>query len=333
MRYIKNLALETISMLKRLCKFSAHYRVRHRAHCILLSFEGYSVSELAKIFFVTERTIYTWFDAWEAYCLPGLYDNPGRGAKAKLLSKHENIIRHWLRTFPKALQKVQVLIQEMLGISVCKKTLQRFAKKLEFSWRRVRQKTGGKPDPVEYEQKKQQLEEYKEQAKKGEIVLLYSDQSGFCLTPCVPYAWQEKGQTLEIPTSHSPRLNVLGFLNYADNRLTAYTIESTVNSQTVIACIDQCCQTITKKTVIVLDQASIHTSQKMDQKIDVWKEKDLHIFFLPTYSPQLNPIEILWRFMKYEWIEFEAYCSWNALVNYVEKVIRLYGIKYEINFV
>ena len=35
------------------------------------------------------------------------------------------------------------------------------------------------------------------------------------------------------------------------------------------------------------------------------------------YSPQLNLIEILWRFMKYEWIELNAYESWDSLVSYV----------------
>jgi transposase len=177
------------------------------------------------------------------------------------------------------------------------------------------------------------LETYKQQAKAGEIDLVYADQSGFCLTPNLPYAWQERGLTIEIPTSHSSRLNVFGFLNYTTNQLTAYTAHSTINSQTVIACIDQFCLTITKKTILTIDQAPIHTSQQMQQKIKAWEEKNLHVFFLSTYSPQLNLIEILWRFMKYEWIDFDAYTCWNALVNYVEKVIRLYGQKYEINFV
>ena len=46
-------------------------------------------------------------------------------------------------------------------------------------------------------------------------------------------------------------------------------------------------------------------------KIPEWREKKLEIFWLPTYSPQLNLIENLWRFMKYEWIEREAYLSWE----------------------
>jgi len=46
----------------------------------------------------------------------------------------------------------------------------------------------------------------------------------------------------------------------------------------------------------------------------------------------LNLIEILWRFIKDEWIEFWAYTSFDHLVQYVEGVIRDFGDKYKINF-
>jgi len=54
---------------------------------------------------------------------------------------------------------------------------------------------------------------------------------------------------------------------------------------------------------------------------------------LPSYSPQLNLIEILWRFIKYEWIEIEAYKSWSTFVASVEKTLREFGRNYVINFV
>ncbi len=332
-RNITGLSIETLSMLKRIYKYSIHHLVRQRAHCILLSYQGYTAPQLAEIFSVTLRTIYNWLNDWESDYLIGLYDAAGRGAKTKLLPAHESIIKHWINAFPKDINKVRLLVQEMLGVCICIKTLQRFLKRIQFSWRRIRKKVNGKPDPLEYKQKKKQLNDYEIQVLQGDINLVYGDQSGFCLTPYVPYAWQEKGQTIQIKASHSKRLNVFGLLNRTNNTLTAYTIESTMNSQTIIACIDTFCKTIKKKTVLVLDQAPFHTSKKVKQKIKKWKEKGLTIFFLPKCSPHLNPIEILWRFMKYEWIEFDAYLSWNKLVQYVEKVIRNYGSKYEINFV
>ena len=45
MRFIKNLTLDTI-LLNRIYKQSSHYQVKQRAHCILLSNEGKTISEL-----------------------------------------------------------------------------------------------------------------------------------------------------------------------------------------------------------------------------------------------------------------------------------------------
>ena len=65
-------------------------------------------------------------------------------------------------------------------------------------------------------------------------------------------------------------------------------------------------------------------------KID--KNKKRSLFKLSTYSLQLNLIEILCRFMKYEWMELNANETWETLVSYVEKVLRDFGSNYVINF-
>jgi transposase len=82
-----------------------------------------------------------------------------------------------------------------------------------------------------------------------------------------------------------------------------------------------------------MDNASFHRSKCFQEKIKEWKEKHIEIFYLPKYSPQLNLIEILWRFMKYKWAESGVYKSRKTLVAYVEDVIINFGTKYRINFV
>ncbi len=89
---------------------------------------------------------------------------------------------------------------------------------------------------------------------------------------------------------------------------------------------------ITKKTIVVLDNASIHTSKKFKAKIDEWKQQGLTLFYLPPYSPELNPIEMLWKFMKYYWIEFDAYKSTKNMKTYVEKIISNYDDEFEMCF-
>ena len=331
MRFITELCSETVSMLERIHKQSRLHQVRQRAHGILLSYQGYSVMDLTKIFRVSQITIYRWFYAWERRGLAGLYDKKGRGRKRKLNPDQQEKVREWAKAFPKNLHKVCALITENFGIMVSKKTIKRMLKVFHFSWRRIRQRVKGKPDPKEYEEKEKELEKLQHQDERGEIDLRYFDESGFCLTPYIPYAWQEKGEQIEVETSKSRRLNVLGFMNRRDG-LDAYTIEGSVDSDVVIAIMDEFCKHLTKKTVVVIDNAPMHTSEAFLSKLGEWAKKGLEFFPLPPYSPQLNIIEILWRFMKYEWIDFKAYTSWTNLVAYVEKIIRDYGKKYIINF-
>ncbi len=49
-----------------------------------------------------------------------------------------------------------------------------------------------------------------------------------------------------------------------------------------------------------MDQASVHTSDAVIEKLPQWKQKKLEIFWLLNYSPKLNLIEILGKFIKYE---------------------------------
>jgi transposase len=319
--------------LERLYKQSQHHQTRQRAQCILLSSQGHTVTQLVKICRVDRVTISRWFNAWERRKFVGLYDRPGKGAKPKLTGEQRAQVKVWGKQFPRQLGKVGAFVKQHFGKKVSKKTLSRILYTVEMSWRRVRRRVKGEPDPQEYEQKQKELHEFRHQHEQGEIDLRYVDQSGFCLFPYLPYAWQEKGQTIEIPSSHSKkRLNVVGFFNL-DNELQAYTFECSIDSEIMIACIDEFCKQVTNRTVLVLDQASIHTSDAFNDRIADWKAQGVEIFYLPPYSPELNLIEILWRFIKYDWLEFEAYLSWKHLVSYVEDILRNVGTKYCINFV
>jgi len=191
-----------------------------------------------------------------------------------------------------------------------------------MSWRRIRKKPKGVPDLVEYSRKKAELEELEIQAEQGIIDLYHFDESGFCLEPCVPYAWQEKGETIEVESSRGKRMSVLGFLSL-QRELVAYTTEGIVDSDFVIACFDEFIKELRGKTVVSMDNSTFHTSEAFEMKIPEWQIKGLEIFYLPKYSPQLNLIEILWRFMKYEWIEWWAYKSRQIFVYAKNGVIRI----------
>lgn len=135
-----------------------------------------------------------------------------------------------------------------------------------MSWHRMRRGVSGKPDPVEYKGKKEQLSELKKLEDEEKIDLYYLDESGFCGIPCVPYGWQDIGEYLSIDSRRTKRLNVLGIMNRQNTR-PAYVSEQTINSDLIIACIDTFFTVVERPTFIVVDQASIHTSNAILDKM------------------------------------------------------------------
>jgi transposase len=51
-----------------------------------------------------------------------------------------------------------------------------------------------------------------------------------------------------------------------------------------------------KDTIVIVDNASIHKSKQV--KAFLKKHTDVKIYYLPPYSPEYNPVEIVWRLIK-----------------------------------
>ena len=99
------------------------------------------------------------------------------------------------------------------------------------------------------------------------------------------------GTTISIPAKSSRNLNVLGFLNINKQKLFASCTYDRVDTDVVIENFNLFAEEITKETVVVIDNASIHTSNKFKSMIEKWESQGLKIFNLLPYSPQLNPID------------------------------------------
>ncbi|HID69936.1 MAG TPA: IS630 family transposase [Desulfobacterales bacterium] len=311
----------------------AHPRTwtRVRANAILLSHEGQPLQAIASIHGVSRQTVSIWLKNWETKGLCGLIDKSGRGRRKKLPSETLPSVLDMVSKSPRSLKHVLDRIEKEWGVKISKSTLKRLCKKANLSWKRIRKSLKGKRDPVEFEASVIMIKAFIQQADRGEIDLVYFDESGFTLEPCIPYAWQDRKETIGIPSAKSTRLNVLGFMN-RQGPFESYVFEGSVNSSVVVAAFDQFAKTLTKKTVVILDNASIHTSTEFKENIETWEAQGLRVQPIAAYSPELNLIEILWRKIKYEWISFSAYTSFSALKEALFEILANIGGKYKVNF-
>jgi len=151
------------------------------------------------------------------------------------------------------------------------------------------------------------------------------------MTPNVPYGWLPVGKQTSIPSDNQRLLNVFSLMNL-HQQLSSYPTKGTINTDFIIRCLDDFCGSLTKITVVVLDNAPWHTAPALQDKRAQWESKGLYIFYLPTYSPQLNFIEILWRMIKYQWLKPEDYSSKEQLINAIFNILKKFGSEFQINF-
>lgn len=163
------------------------------------------------------------------------------------------------------------------------------------------------------------------------IDLYYGDESRVCLEPCVPYGWQFTGEQVCMPSSKGAGLNCCALLSRA-NALFFETTRKRITSEFIIGQLEELSFAIKKVTVVVLDNARVHTSQKVQERRPFWQQRGLFLFYLPPYSPHLNLAERLWRKLKYEWLQPEDYALTEGLFYQARQAVAAVGTRVQIRF-
>ena len=331
MRYVLPLTESQRHTLAEIMHHDATPRARVRAHGILLSAQGMKIKEIAKIYQVDRDTVATWIKKWEQHGVASLYDKPRSGRPRKLTPEEQDLARQYIKEEPRCLKQVRERLHQKTAKRLSISSLKRLAKKARLRWKRVRKSLKSLRDPEEFTKCQRELKALQKQEDQGKIDLYYFDESGFTMDPYIPYAWQEPGTVIELPATKGTRINLVGFMN-RKNDFHPYMFEQSINTSVIVACLNDFCRKIKKKTIVVMDNSSIHRSEEFEDHIAQWKKKGLRIKYLIPYAPELNLIEILWRHIKYLWLPFSAYQCMEALREALEHVLKDFGSKYQITF-
>lgn len=160
--------------------------------------------------------------------------------------------------------------------------------------------------------------------------MFYGDASHISLLPCVPYAWQFADEDVAMPCERGSAWNCFALLTRA-NECHTFVTEQTITANWVSEKLDAFSLTLHRLTVVVLDNARVHT-KAVRERYKVWQERGLFIVFLPTYSPQLNIVEIFWKKLKYEWLRPEDYADKDTLHYAVWQALKAVGKSLIIKF-
>lgn len=182
-----------------------------------------------------------------------------------------------------------------------------------------------------YRHKREILSELETLAEKQSIDLYYADESRVSLEPCIPYGWQFPDEKVFMPSAKGNGLNCFALLSRT-NECLVKTGEQTFSAQFILEQFETLSFNLRKLTVVVLDNARIHTSRIIKERIKIWQQRGLYLFYLPRYSPHLNIVETLWRKLKYEWLTPIDYQSKEHLFYQITLALKAVGNSLFIRF-
>lgn len=126
----------------------------------------------------------------------------------------------------------------------------------------------------------------------------------------------------KVPPGTRKRLNLIGSVDWVTGEVEAEVLgERWVTAETVATWLEKLAtraQAQAKPIVVVLDRAGIHTAEAIKSKLEGWRRRGLYLGLLPTYSPQLNPMELAWRRLTYSLLPRRAYPDLSSLRSAVE---------------
>lgn len=171
---------------------------------------------------------------------------------------------------------------------------------------------------------KKTVETQRDGLKAGEV-FYYADEFNVSWLPTLRAMWSPVGQQIMIPTPRQPYKRYgLGAVNYHTGE-TVVIFRQRKRRQEVAQLLQALLDTHPHETVYVAwDNSSTHEDNQVEAVVRSAARR-LVLLYLPTYSPWLNPIEMLWRHFRREVTHCELFASVKALLHAAQHFFDRYN--------
>jgi putative transposase len=163
------------------------------------------------------------------------------------------------------------------------------------------------------------------------LTLIYYDQCGFSASLPITSTWTLPKSRVEIPFAnrHRQRQNVTAAFIPDGLQAGLYwrTIPGPIRTHHVLVTLEELRERLAGELVVVMDNASMHTSKEMKAALPALAEQGLHVYYLPAYTPELNAIERVFGDLKAHRFPQRAYQTPEALATAIDAAFQSYDVK------
>ncbi|WP_455289032.1 IS630 family transposase [Cupriavidus necator] len=261
--------------LETLARSRRDWRTRERSRTILMFSDGVPAKEIARWQELTLEAVYERRYRWLEKGVLGLLDTPRSGAPSKLSPEQIAQLKIWASEEALTSMALLTRLEEKFGVRLHRNTLTGVLKRAGLVWKRTRHSLEKKRDEQQFRQAQADIGDLIQQAQRGEIELAYVDEAGYAHAQPNRSAWTPVGERHMIEARRGKRLNVVGAL-LSSGGLFAVKLWETTTAMLFVG---------------FFGNASVHTAKALQPYLRLLHKQGLTLYFLPSYSPELNRIE------------------------------------------
>jgi len=309
-------------------------RTVKRVNCILAFARGFPFSTIASIVNVSEESIRLWVKAFMLKGPAGLKSNKPPGRQPKLTKTQKKELDLLLTEGPSAAgftgacwrsPMIQHMIYQKFGVFYSVQYIAQLLKNMGYSYQKARFVSDHKDPKKREEWLADKWPKIIKLAREKDAAILFGDEASFPQWGTLTYTWAKKGEQPTVKTCGIRKgYKVFGLIDYFTGRFFYSAQEDRLKSESYAAFLLSVLNKTREHIILVQDGARYHTSKAMLEFFDKY-ESLLTVYQLPSYSPDFNPIEKLWKEIKKDGIHLHYFPTFNDLVVKVEEVLLMFG--------
>ena len=290
---------------------------------------------------VSKESIRLWVNTLLLKGVEGLKSKKSSGRPSKLTKTQRKELESLIiqgpaeAGFPGACWRspmIQALIYEKFGVQYNVFYISQLLKNMGFSYQKAKFVSDHKDPEKREEWLKKTWPEIFNLAKEKNAYILFGDEASFPQWGSLTYTWAKRGHQPIVKTSGKRKgYKVFGLIDYFSGRFFCKGHdEGRLNSESYEAFLTEVLSRTRKHIILIQDGASYHTSKAM-KKFFAEKAYRITVYNLPSYSPDYNPIEKLWKKIKEKEIHLHHFPTFDSLKNKVEEgLLRFKDLKNEV---
>jgi transposase len=307
-------------------------RAVRRLSVLIMIGKRMRLEQILSLWNISQQSVYNWLNEFvrEGWKSLGYEKAPGRPPRLTKTQKRK--LADWIEAGPEASGYASgcwssVLIQDLINrkfhvlynrFYVCE-----LLRNLGFSFQKARFVSDHLDADARQRWMESEFPGILYQAKQLGASLFFGDEASFALWGSLSYTWGRRGHQPQVPTTGLRKgYKVFGAIEFFSGRLIYQGTEQRFQSDSYQSFLCYLLSQVPGRVILIQDGARYHTSKATRQFLEQHKER-LTVYQLPSYSPDYNPIEYLWKKVKTHATHNRFFADFVLLVKSVDQALQV----------